>query len=143
MEKQLKKKIEKLIKEGWIKSWMMIETMAISKETVESALKKHMEKLEKEKGIMVYKKDFKGIKKVEKPLPNIPEGYSQVVEFEILTINYDKLVYIVLNYGPSTIEILEPGKITMDLGEAQGIVNSLATLIHRFAATRGGIMIAT
>lgn len=142
MAKKIDEQVKKRLKEGWIRCMMFMEVMAVSKKATESALAKHMEKLRKEKGVLVHKEDMKGAKKIEKPFPNIPEAYSQITEFEILTENYDKLVYVVLNYGPSGIEILEPNNIKMDLGEAQGILNALAALVHRFAAAgAGGIMV--
>jgi len=61
-----------------------------------------------------------------------------------LTQNYDKLIYMVMTYAPSSVEILEPGHIKMDIGEAQGVLNSIAELIHKFAAAGiGGVIIGT
>jgi hypothetical protein len=142
--KKLEEETKKRMKSGWIRVGMMIEAMAISKETAESALKKHVEKMEKERGILLSKKDFRGAEEVKKPLPNIEKGYSQVVDIEMLAESFDKLVFITLNYGPSAIEILEPNKITLDFGEAQGILNSLAAIMHTFAAMRGGgVLVST
>lgn len=143
MEKKIEEQVNKKMKDGWIKTSMMIEAMAISKDTVESALKKHLERMEKEKCLFVYKKDFQETKEIEKPLPNIPKGFSQVVEIEGVAENFDRLVYIVLNYGPSSIEILEPDKMEIDIGQAQGILATIATVIHRFAASGGGGMVVS
>lgn len=143
MDKKTEDKVKKRVKEGWLKVSLMIEAMAISKETAESALKKHLEKMEREKNMLIYKKDFKGAEEVEKPLPNIPKGFSQIVDVELVAENFDKLVYIVMNYGPAAIEILEPDNIKIDIGEAQGILNTLAALVHRFAAMGAGGMIVS
>ncbi len=137
-------KVRKKLKEGWIKSWMMIEVMAISEKYTKEALKKHVEKMEKEKKTIIYKKDFKEARKVDKPFKNINSAYSQVVELELLTENYEQLVFLVMNYGPSSIEIMGPEHIKMDMGEAQGILNSMADIIHKFAAMgAGGVIIKT
>lgn len=150
MEMVDKKKLEdsnKRVKNGWIRVGMIIEVLAITKEAAESALKKHVEKMEKEKGVLIYKKDFKDIEEVEKPLPKMPsieKAYSQIVDIEMVAENFDKLVYIVINYGPSAIEIIEPKNITIDFGEAQGILNSLASLVHTYAAIgAGGLLVST
>jgi hypothetical protein len=136
--------VQKKLKEGWIKSWMMIEALGITDAAVKSALENHIRKLGLEKNVIIAKKDFKNVEKVKKPFENIKTAYSGVVELEVLTKDYDKLVFIVLNYAPSAIEVLEPKRISMDAGEAQGILNSLAELIHRFVSmTRGGIMVDT
>ncbi len=141
MDKKIEEQVKKKMKEGWIRTSMMIEAMAISKDAVESALKKHIQKMEKEKDVLIYKKVFGDTKEVERPLPNISKGFSQVVEIELVAENFDKLFYLVLNYGPSSVEILEPEKIVVSFGEAQGILNTLATIIHRFAAAGGGGLI--
>ena len=135
-------KVQKKLKEGWIKSWMMIEALAITEAAARSSLENHVRKMGLEKGIIVAKRDFKKTEKVSKPFENIKTAYSGVVELEVLTNDYDRLVFLVLNYAPSAIEVLEPKKITIDAGEAQGILNSLSELIHRFVGmTRGAIMI--
>jgi hypothetical protein len=139
-------KVQKKMKEGWIKSWMMIEALAVTDAAVKSSLEKHVKKLGLENGVMVSRKDFKKVEKVDKPFPNssIDTAYSGVVELEVLTKDYDRLVFLVLNYAPSAIEVLEPKKIALDAGEAQGILNSLSELIHRFVGlTRGGILVDT
>ena len=139
--------VKKRVKDGWIKSWMMIEVMAASEEAARSALEKHVEAMGKEDKTIINKKDFKDIKKVENPLPRNPEikeAYSNIAEIEILTQNFDRLVYLVMNYGPSAIEILEPEKLSMDAGEAQGILTSIGMLLHKFAAVGvGGVVVKT
>jgi ATPase subunit of ABC transporter with duplicated ATPase domains len=142
MDEKLKEKAEKKIKEGWIKSWMMIEVLAVTKDAAKDALKKHVEKMEREDKTLVIRKDFQKTEEVKNPKPNIEKAYTQVVELEVLNENYDKLMFIVMNYAPSAVEILEPSKINMDVGEAQGILNSISAMIHKFAAAGiGGILV--
>jgi len=144
LDKKKEEESKRRVKNGWIRVGMMIEALAISKETADSALRKHLEKMEHEKNILIYKKDFRGLEEVDTPLPNVPKGYSQVVDLEMVAENFDKLVYIVMNYGPSAIEIIEPRSIKIDFGEAQGILNSLASLIHTYAAMgAGGMLVST
>jgi len=143
VDKKKEEEAKKRVKNGWIRVGMMIEALAVSKEAAESAMKKHVQKMEKEDGMIIYKKEFREISEVKTPFPNIEKGYSQVVDLELVAESFDKLVYIVLNYGPSAIEILEPKNITMDFGEAQGILNSLASLVHTYAAMGvGGILVS-
>jgi hypothetical protein len=142
--KKIDEQVKSRMKSGWIRVGMSIEAMAISGETASSALKKHVEKMEKEKGVLIYKQSCRGVEEVKKPLPHIEKGYCEIVDIEMIAENFDKLVYMVLNYAPSAIEILEPRDIKMDLGEAQGILNSLAMLIHSFAASgTGGLVVPT
>lgn len=134
--------VEKKVREGWIHTRMMIEVLAIAKDTAESALRKHADGLDKEKRTLVIRKEFKDTRLVKNPHPNIEVGFSQIVEVELLTADFDSLVYIIMNYAPSSIEILAPAKISIDIGEAQGILTSIAALIHKFAALGiGGVVV--
>ena len=143
-DKDIQKLEKKKLKDGWIKSWMMIEALAVNKQAVDSALKKHIEKMEKEDKSIIIKKDFKEIKPGESPFQDVKEVFSGVVELEILTETFDRLFYMVVNYGPSSVEILEPEKIVIDMGEAQGVLNSMADIIHKFAAaTMRGMLVDT
>jgi len=138
----LKEQAQKKVKEGWIHSVMMIEVLAVTEEAAKSSLEKHLESLEKEKKTIVFRKDFKEMEKVDKPRPNVEVGYSNIVEVEFVTENLETLVYIAMNYAPSSLEILHPKKITLDIGEAQGIVVSVADMLHKFAAQGlGGVVI--
>lgn len=142
MSDKLKEQFEKKLKEGWIHSWMMIEVLAVSEEAATSALEQHIAMLDREKKTFLYRKEFKDVKKIENPLPNLPVGYSYLVEIEVLTENYETLLYLVMNYGPTATEILHPEKIAINTGEAQAIVNSVADVIHKFAQQGlGGIII--
>jgi len=143
MSADIKEKVEKRLKEGWIKTWMMIEAMAISPDAAKSALDKHVEKMEREEGTLLYNKTFGDVKRVEEPLPNVAVGYSYVVEFEFLVSDYDRLLTIVMNYGPSSVEILEPGEIKMTLDQAQGALNSISAMMHKFASQAGGVIISS
>jgi hypothetical protein len=144
MDEKTKKLSEKRIKEGWIKSTMIIEILAINKEAADSALKKHVEKIQNEDNTMVLDERYHEIQEVENPTPRIERGFSQIVDVDIITKDFDQLVRVVVSYAPSSIEILEPEKIKLDMGEAQGILNSIAEIIHKFAAAGlGGVMVSS
>lgn len=141
---KIREQVKKKLKEGWIKSSMIIEVLATSETAAKSALEKHIKQMEQEKGIFVYKKDWGDFRKVDKPFRDIEVAYSYIVELELLSRNFERLVYLVMNYGPTNVEILEPHNIKMDMGEAQGILISIADIIHKFAQMGiGGIVIRT
>lgn len=144
MDEKTQKLLERRLKDGWIKSTMMIEVLAVTEQAAKESLEKHVEKMEKEEHSMLYNKKFHKINRVEKPLPRIPEAYSNVVEFDLITENFDKLVYLVMTYAPASVEIMEPKDIKLDMGELQALLNSLSELIHKFAAAGiGGVIIGT
>ncbi|RLI95981.1 MAG: hypothetical protein DRO99_05155 [Candidatus Aenigmatarchaeota archaeon] len=144
MDEKQKKLAENRLKDGWIKSTMIIEVLAVNKEAAESALKKHVEKIHHEENTMVLHERYHDTREVKNPVPNIESGFSQIVDVDILTRDFDQLVRVVVSYAPSSIEILEPEEIRLDMGEAQGILNSIAELIHKFAAAGlGGVMVSS
>ena len=122
------------VKEGWLRTWMMFEVLAVNENTTKESLESLMNKLEKDSRIKMYKKEFGEIKKVEKPLLNIEFGYSLTCEVELISKKLDDLVQIVTEYGPSAIEMLEPSKFNMSAGEAQAILNLISQMLHNFAA---------
>jgi len=136
-----KEESDEIVKEGWLRAWMMFEVLAINEKTTKESLDNLMNKLEKDVRAKMYKKEFGEMKKVEKPLPNIDYGYSLTCEVEIISKKFDNLVQIVIEYGPSSIELLEPSKFNIDAGDAQAILNSISQMLHDFAsAGAGGIV---
>jgi hypothetical protein len=141
-EPKLKDEVKKKLKSGWIRSTMMIEAMAVNEETARSALESHVAKMEKEERILVTKKEWGEMRKVENPMKNVPEAYSFIVEMEVLTATYERLFWLVIAYGPTSIEILEPNEMKLKMGEAQSVLNSMSEIIHSFAARGvGGIVV--
>ncbi len=135
---------EEAIQKNWIKSSMFIELLAVNKEHTEKVLTDHIEKLEKEKNIFLYKKRFGDTKKTEFRIKSDKKinGYSQIVEVKLFAKTFEDLLIIVIKYGPSSIEIFGPNKIQLDMRQAQGISNTIADLIHKFAQIGiGGILV--
>ena len=133
-----KEEADEKVKEGWLRSLMMFEVLAVNEKVTKESLESLMNRLDEDNMIKMYKKEFGEIKKVEKPMKNIEVGYSLTCEVELISRNFDNLVQVVMQYGPASIEILDPKKIGLDAGEAQGILNSISLLIHQFAAARAG-----
>jgi hypothetical protein len=143
MDDKQQRLADKRIREGWIKSTMIIEVLAINREAAESALSKHVDKMEQEEGAIIIERRFHETREVEKPAPRIEKAYSRIVDVDVLSRNFDTLVRLVVSYAPSSIEILKPERLSMDMGEAQGILNSISEIIHKFAAAGlGGVMVS-
>jgi hypothetical protein len=144
MDEKASKEEEKRIKEGWIRSKMIIEVLAISESAAELALQRHVEKMGDEDNTLITRTRYHEIQEIEKPAPNVEKAYSKIVDVDVLNKDFDSLVRVVVSYAPSSVEIVEPDKIAMDMGEAQAILNSLSEIIHKFAqAGIGGVMVGT
>lgn len=135
--------INNKIKKGWIKSRFAIEVMAKTKEVAEEALSNHVEKLENAKDTKVLNKEFEETQEVENPPKNQDQAFSQICEIEVLNKNLYVLLNIIMLFGPSSIEILEPQEINMKIDELQNIANQVAGLMHQYAsAGLGGMVIS-
>ncbi|MEM5804821.1 MAG: hypothetical protein QXU82_03190 [Candidatus Aenigmatarchaeota archaeon] len=131
-----------MVRDGWIRVWLAFEALAISEDVTKKSLESLLKKMEEDKRVRIYRKDSSEASKVENPIPGVKEGWSQVVQLEAVSKKFEDLVGFVIEFGPSSIEILEPKKLTTDIGEAQSILNSVAEMIHRFAAAGvGGVVV--
>lgn len=138
-----KEQISEKLKQGWIQASMMFEVLAVTEEAAKEALQNHIDKLEKRGFVDMVKKDFSPAEKVEKPMQGIESAFSQVCETEIMVKGLENLVQIVLEFGPTSVEILKPEKYEISIREAQNMLNLMAEMMHRFAAAGfGGIVIA-
>lgn len=126
---------------GWIKAWFAIELMAVSQEITEKSLKEHIEHLESLKDAFVFEKEVKPVEKLESPPKGVAEAYSQVVEVSLFIKDLPTLINIVMAFGPSSVEILEPKEMKIKIEEIQSISNLVASMMHQFASAGvGGIV---
>lgn len=133
--------IEALRKDGWIEAVFRIEVIGATKEVVEMSLKTHVKKLENVKDVHIIEKNFHSIIELEN-VKNLKKAYSQYVEIRLLARNVLALLSIIILYGPSSIELISPSNVEIDIAQLQNICNTIATLVHRFAeAGIGGIVI--
>jgi hypothetical protein len=146
VEKMLEKEeIKERLEKGWIKSRFWFEVMTTDKELTKKTLKDHIEKLKKEKFTEIIRERYEDVQEVENPRPDIAKGYSQAVEVEILTKDVETLLFDVIAFAPSAVEILEPKELKVGIDTLQVIMNSVADVLHRFASAGGvpGIIIPT
>lgn len=133
-EKEIKEKLKK----GYLRVWMTFEVMGTAEDVVKKALEEHVKKFEDDVRTEVYMKKFSDVEKLE------IEGrilFSAICEVEFLSKNFRDVVNLVLVYGPSACEILEPERIEIELNEAQDILNTLGGIMHRLSERIGGIVV--
>lgn len=139
-----KEEVEEKLEKGWIKSKLWFEVLSTQREVTENSLQAHIEKLKKTEGLFLVSEKTDEVKEVEKPLPNVEKGYSQTVETDLITKNVETLLLVVIFFAPSAVEVLHPEKLTLGANSVQVIMNSVADLIHRYAARGiGGTVIST
>lgn len=123
--------------------WMVFEALAPEEDDLEDSLKDHVEMLEEETDLEVLETEFDDVDEIENPHPGLEKGYSQVVETRVEVEGFDRAVQIAISYGPTYIQIEEPQRIEMDLGEAQNALQEVVNTMHQYAQSgAGGIMIS-
>ena len=142
-DNEMREKAEECQKKGWIKAWFAIEVMARDSETAESSLRNHVESMEKAKDMFIFEKKFGDIQRIENPMRDIKEAHSQIVELTAYLKDFYTLINIVVAYGPSSIEILEPKEYKLRIDEMQSLSNVIAGLLHQFASAGVGGMVIT
>ncbi len=71
---------------------------------------------------------------VEEVIEN--EGvFTSMFEAEVVTKTFHDLVYLVLNYGPSSVELIEPASFEIKASEAQAILVDIAEVIQMYTQT--------
>ncbi len=138
-----KEEIEDKRKKKWIDVWFAIEALAVREDVLKEAMKTHIEKISKQKNVIVYETKYHDIKKVQNPLKNVKEAYSQYVEVSLLVKDVHTLMTLIINYGPSSVEVKSPESKEMKINEIQSLANYLATLIHQFASAGVGGIVMT
>lgn len=131
------------LKQGQLKVWMIFEVLAATKEAAQESLKDHAEKLSEE-NVEITNEEFETVQEVEKPHPEIETGYSKVYELEMIVQGLPELIEIIISYGPTMVDVIEPEEVTLGLSDLQNSINSVTQLIHNYAQSgMGGIVISS
>ena len=126
---------------GWLRANMIFQVIAIHEEATKKALEEHVQNLDHDKRIKLYKKKFEDVLRLDNPEGQIKQAFSQICEITSVAKNFDELVQIMIEYGPSSVELLEPQNVKIPAGEAQSILNTISEIMHKFAAAGLGGMI--
>lgn len=135
-----------LEEKGWIKVWLLFDTQAIDKRSLQELLKALAERIKATEAVKLVEENFSDVKKVDAvdqyQARGIKKAFSQVYECVYLVKDFETLVHLVINFGPSSLEILGPNNIKLDGRQMQNVLITIAEMMHRFAlAGRGGVMI--
>lgn len=131
---------------GWIHARMFFEVMGGTEDVTTKAMKDHLESLKKMQTVKIVSEKYSSVEEVKDPPKQFSGGkaYSQVVEVEIVVNSVENLIYSVIFYGPSSVEVIEPKEMKIGLDAVQSMSNAVAELMHRYASFgAGGIVIST
>lgn len=124
-----------------VKLWMVFEAVAATEEAVEGSLEDHLEKISNEPEAEIIESTIEEVEKVEKPHPDIDEGFSQVAETVIEASSFDEAIALTVNYGPTYVQMEEPDVYDLSLKEGQEALQNVADIMRRYAEMGAGGML--
>ena len=120
---------------------MVFEAVAATEDAVEGSLEDHLEKLDNEPEAEILESNIDEVEKVEKPHPDIDEGFSQVAETVVEASSFEEAVALTVNYGPTYIQMEEPDVYDLSLKEGQEALQNVADIMRRYAEMGAGGML--
>jgi hypothetical protein len=118
-EKQIRSKIS----EGYIHVRVIVEVVGKPKKHVEDSLKDYLKKIKNAEKIIFVSESVEKAEKQE-------ELFSAFAEVEMLLKNTQALISFCFDYMPSSIEIIEPEKMTLSNMELSSFLNDLQSKLH-------------
>jgi hypothetical protein len=119
--------IQDKVHEGHIHCRCIVELLGAPQEYVEKSMALLLEKLEKQEGITLLKKELTPPEKQEKL-------YAHFTEVEMLVKDAGTLAFFCFDYMPSSIEILAPQTFTYRAADFTAFFNDLQTRLHKIDA---------
>lgn len=111
-----------------IEAIMIVEMAGRPAEHVKNVLSEHVGQMKGLKGIEVVKMTISDPKKLEAE----QEAYTCFAEIVVRVETFLRLTELVFDFMPSSIEIMDPSSIEMDLPDATSFLNTLAGRLHRY-----------
>lgn|SRR3989338_9422043 len=105
---------------------LIIEVIGSPQAFVEETLKDVVVKLKEEKGVQLIKTDTYETEQLENKF------WSTFAEVELEAEDLRRLMGLCLDYLPSSVEILEPAGMDLDLSEVAHLVNDMLGRLHEY-----------
>ena len=111
-----------------IRAIMIIEIAGRPTEHVQEVLTNHIEQFKSVKGIKLISSEINEPKKLEIE----QEMYTCFAEVEVETESFPKLIDLIFDFMPSSVEIIEPTQLNFNLQEATMFLNTLSGRLHKY-----------
>ena len=103
----------------------IIEVVGKPKEHVEKTIKKYVESLKKEDGVVILKQEISDTKQEEKQ-----ELWATFAEIEMIVKGLTRFISFCLNYMPSSVEIIKPEAFKLANNQITGFINEMQSKMH-------------
>jgi len=107
---------------------MIVEMAGRPAEHVKESLAKHIGILDEVKDIEVHSIKISEPKEIE----NSDGMFTCFVEADFETENFSRLSETMFDFMPSSVEVIEPVNITMNLADATNLLNNISGRLHRY-----------
>ncbi len=111
-----------------IQAIMIVEIAGRPPEHIRDALQKHLAVLKGYKGVKLISEIYSDPKYIE----SSDDMYTCFAELEIQCESLLKLLEVVFDFMPSSIEVVEPAELTLDVSESTSFINTLAGRLHQY-----------
>ena len=118
------KEIKGKVAEGKILTRVIIEIVGKPKEHVDKALRVVIDNIKEQKNIEIVEKKLFNAEKQE-------EMFSAFTELGVLFKDIQALIGFCFDFMPSSVEILDPEKLSFNSNEFAGLINDLLSKIHQ------------
>jgi len=118
------KEIKGKVAEGKILTRVIIEIVGKPKEHVDKALRVVIDNIKEQKNIEIVEKKLFNAEKQE-------EMFSAFTEIGILFKDMQALIGFCFDFMPSSVEILDPEKLSFNSNKFAGLINDLLAKIHQ------------
>lgn len=123
-------KIKEKINEGWLRANIIIEILGKPANYIEKVINLAVDKLSEEKGVELLGKKVHQSELVK----GSESAFTVFAEAEVLISGMSKLIEIIFDYMPASVEIVEPSNIKFKLEDANALLNDLAMRLHQYDA---------
>lgn len=103
---------------------LIIEGAADAQEVVEKQISLLESKLRKE--------PYEFAKIEKSTAEKIENTYCMFLDVDVSVPRFKDLIYLIINYGPSSVELLEPESVELSLHDAQELLNTVVSTVHYY-----------
>lgn len=115
---------------------MIVEMAGRPAAHLTQALEKHIGILNQVKDITVHSIKVSEPREIKVDPANdkaTPEGmFTAFAEADFESESFSRLSETMFDFMPSSVEVIEPGKVSLDMNEATGLLNNISGRMHRY-----------
>jgi len=120
-----------------VRAIMIVEMAGRPEKHLAESLEKHINILNDIKDITVHSIKISKPREIEKPenqdsVPSDEAMFTAFVEADFECENFSRLSETMFDFMPSSVEVIEPAKITMEMNEATDLLNNISGRLHRY-----------